>query len=558
MTAEDRLRDLLRSEATTITPDGDGLARIRARVARRHRVRFWLLPSAAVATVAAAAAFVLIAPDDPKTQTLQPGGTPTATSEATASPTLAPPLPGDTYTGPAIWPFTSQAQAEGWTVASTPWDMRDSKAVTEHFVSDYLGLTGVTVTQTCVSCEVLGLDVAGRSVGEVTVAHYSVGAAHLFTVVGVAGTDLTITSPAAGAAVASPTSVTGRITGVDENVQLRLLTAAGTQLATAGAPAGSAVPWSATLTWSATDWSSGAVIGVTRSPRDGSVNRVVAVPVIRSTTSPTASFAALVDGHVALFDGSTGKQLRQLTYPPSGQVDGPLASSRGQLVWVRSARSGTCGGAIDQLDAGTPSTLITSSTVRYVGLALADDRSRVAWVEQPCDGSAQVLVVRGGGAPDRRVQVPATWSGSIEDVSDDGRLLLSGVAPNGSDPADLLLPVTARSLDDAITLGVDSSCLAGATAWDGAVPVALESCNGTLRLARFDTSGHRTGDVPVSTDAARPSSLAMSDGTALLQLDPLHGLGPVARFDGTRLTTLIGNDGCEPDPGAGCVSSPDW
>lgn len=291
MSAEDRLRDLLRSEATAITPTGDGLARIRARIERRRRVRVWLVPSAAVATAAAAAAFFLIAPGDEHTDVLQPGATPTQSaeptpaSEPTPTPTASPSavLPGDSWTGPAIWPLTSQAQAEQWNLASTVWDMRDSKATTEHFVSDYLGLSGVTVTQSCVSCEVLGLEVAGKVVGEVTVAHYSIsGGTHLFTVVGVAGTDLTVSEPSPGARVTSPTPVTGRITGVDEHVDLLLLDQLGAQVAHDGAQAGSAVPWSASLTWTRTDWTHGGLVGITRSMKDGAITRIVAVPVTRS------------------------------------------------------------------------------------------------------------------------------------------------------------------------------------------------------------------------------------------------------------------------------------
>jgi hypothetical protein len=276
MTAEETLRDVLRSEADALVPRADGLSRIQARVAARRRARRWLLPSAALVAAALAGAVVLLAPGSrPRTQVLTPAGTPTA--EPTASPA---PLPADSYTGPAIWPLTSQAQAEQWDLASTAWDLRDSKATAEHFVSDYLGLRGVTVTQSCVSCEVLGLEVAGRLVGEVTVAHYSLsGGTHLFTVVGVAGTDLTVTSPGAGAAVVSPTTVTGRITGVDEHVDVRLLDETGAEIARGGAQAGAAVPWSATLTWRRSGWSHGALVGVTRSAKDGSVNRVVAVPV---------------------------------------------------------------------------------------------------------------------------------------------------------------------------------------------------------------------------------------------------------------------------------------
>src|SRR5690349_16057742 len=88
MSAEDKLREILRSEATTIVPAGDGLARIRERAERKRRVRLWVVPSAALATVGAAAAFFLLAPDD--------GRKPQSLDQATPSPSVsesAAPLP---------------------------------------------------------------------------------------------------------------------------------------------------------------------------------------------------------------------------------------------------------------------------------------------------------------------------------------------------------------------------------------------------------------------------------------------------------------------------------
>jgi hypothetical protein len=555
MTAENRLRDLLRSEAETIHPAGDGLARIRERVARRRRVRFWLLPSAAVATAAAAAAFVLVAPDHPQTQTLQPGETPTATSEPSTSASPTPVETGDWHSA-AFWPFASAAEAEA---ADPPaaWTT-DGLEVGRRLVRDVLGLADVTVVQTCTSCEALTLKVGSEDVGTITLGHYTVHGTRVFTVADVSGTDLTVTSPKAGAAVVSPLSVTGRITGVDENVQLRLLSTAGKELAAAGAPAGTAVPWSATLTWSASDWTSGAVVGVTRSPRDGSVNRVVLVPVTRATGATTSSFAGLVDGHVSLFDGTTGDLLRQLTYPPAGTRDVWASWSGGTLTWVRTKGASVCVDELDQLKDGTPSTVLKSTTAHLASPALSPSGGLLAWVEQPCDGSASHVVVRGGGAPDRRLAVPD--GAHPLDLRDDGALLLwrqDASVPGGTVA---VVPGGALELTTAVTIRPATGCETGtAASFDGQDVVVFESCGGDGRVVRYDDAGHRGAAGPVVRSTEVPQALRVRAGKVLVWEFGGDAVGPIARYADGTLTTLIENKGCYSTTELkGCVSSPDW
>ena len=50
-TPEERLAELLRQQAETVQPAGDGLSRIQRRVAGRRRNRWLLLPSAANWTI---------------------------------------------------------------------------------------------------------------------------------------------------------------------------------------------------------------------------------------------------------------------------------------------------------------------------------------------------------------------------------------------------------------------------------------------------------------------------------------------------------------------------
>jgi hypothetical protein len=282
MTDEDRLREILHSEATTVVPSGDGLAVIRARVARRHRLHLMLLPAGALVTAAAVIAFFsftgapatqkLITPATRPPVTPTPTPTPTATAEPTATGPVAP------YTGPALWPFTSVAQGQAWMAdhGARPW-AGDPLAVGQHLLTDLLKVQGVTASGTAPS---LLLTVQGKKVGVVHVVQVFRGGP--WTVVGVGGTDLTITTPAVGAKITSPTKVSGRVVGVDENVQLRLITATGKDLANAGAPAGSEVPWEGTLTWSDQTWFTAGIVAITRSAKDGEINRITVVVVKRT------------------------------------------------------------------------------------------------------------------------------------------------------------------------------------------------------------------------------------------------------------------------------------
>ena len=568
MNPEDRLRELLRAEAATLVPAGDGLARIRDRVARRRRARFWLLPSTALATAGAAAAFFLFAHDDPShKQTLQPAS-PSATAEPTTEPTAAPTaVPADDGGMPldqaAIWPFTSQAQASAWVGdhGTLPW-AENGLDVGRHFVTDFLKLTGVDVSQPCVSCGVLSLKVDGKEIGTVAMVRVGAGFAtghgtQVYTVVNVSGTDLTITTPKSGAALTSPTQVSGRITGADENVQLRLISSTSTQLATAGAPAGSAVPWQATLSWTNNDWTGGGLVGITYDGR-GILNRVTAIPVTRGTAAPASSFAALVDGHVSLYDAATGARVKQLTYPPAGKTDSDARWSSGTLLWIRSATTG-CSSELNRLEAGTASTVTKSSSLRYGSAALSPSGGWVAWTEIPCSGSDPgEVVVSGGGAPARRLAVPSGSTAEVLDVGDDGAVLVLTNDAAASGPGTIgLVSGGALTLDGIKPLHAASGCtLSSGAAFDGANPVAFETCLTDVRLVRFSSTAAR-----VSADAAQkakpPTSVSVRDGEVLVWLFGSATDWPVATYADGRFTTVVPNSGCSTDA-KGCVLSPDW
>ena len=274
MSAEDRLREILQSEASTLVPQGDGLTRIRERVARRRRLRLVLVPAGALATAAVVVAVIALTGGSPGTQKLQqdPIG-PATQPPATPTSTPAPP-----YTGPAIWPFTSTAQGDAWKTnhGNRPW-AGDPTQVAQHFVSDFLKLTGVSAQGTG---DTIDLRFQSTDLGLVHLVQISSGGP--WTVTDVGGTVLIFTTPSPVQALTSPTTVSGRVEGVDENVQLQLIASGSAKvLGSTTAPAGGAVPWSGTLTWSDQSWFTAGLVAITRSNKDGSLTRITVIAVKR-------------------------------------------------------------------------------------------------------------------------------------------------------------------------------------------------------------------------------------------------------------------------------------
>jgi hypothetical protein len=436
------------------------------------------------------------------------------------------------------------------------------------FVDDFLGLKGITVSQPCVSCGVLRLDVGGTHIGDITLARFGTGFAsghgtQLYTVTGVGGLDLTITSPTVGAAITSPTAVEGRAGQVDENVALRLLSQAGDELASATAPAGRDVPWSASLSWSRQDWTHAGIVGVTRSAKDGAITRLVAVPVLRgSTASGTASatsFAGVVDGHAALFDSSSGRQVRQLTFPPSGKSDTQAAWSNGTLAWVRTSGASACVNELDRLAAGKASTVVRSTSSLLVTPRLSPDASVLAYGKQPCQGGAGQVVVHAAGAPDRVVSAAAGTS--VVDVRNDGSVLV-WVPPSTSGNGTLRLsrPENGAGLGTA-AFRADSGCTPtpAASFVDGGI-VAFEDCNGTVRLVHVGADNRiASRDRAIATEA--PQSLSARNGSFLVQLFGGDTYGAIATYTNGSFHTVVKNDSSachSTGSGKGCVSGADW
>jgi len=549
MSAEDRLREILSSEASTVLPAGDGLTRIQERVARRRRLRMVLLPAGALATAGVVAA-VLALGGGVGSQSLEQ--TP-ATQGPTPSPTTA-----SGYDGPAIWPFGSQADVDSWNrdPGSRGW-AANAREVAQRFATDFLQLPGVTAVGD------------GREVS-LRLGTVKLGTARLerleadgpWTVVAVDGGDLIVTTPAAGARISSPTSVEGRIDGLHENVRLQLVTTAGKQLTQASAPAGQEAPWQGTLTWTDSTWSTGGIVGTTRSDRDGSLTRLVAVPVTRSSDAPFApdSFVGLVDGKVLLLDGTNGRRLSQLTYPPAGTTDTSATWSNDRLAWVRSAQTG-CDNTLFLKAGEGIETIVPGRGFIIQSPQLSPSGAVLAWVQQPCEGGVPVVRVRAEGAPIRDVVIESNLATWVRDVRNDGALLVVTKDPERTDPAILrVVPGDATRLSSGRVMTGAPGCEWRAAAFLGSSVLGGETCGDRSRAIPLSDDGSRRGADTFLPAPQYFGTITVRESVVLVQIfsSDVDSRGIVGRYSRGVVSPFDPLPSCSAETGAGCLLAPDW
>jgi hypothetical protein len=176
-----------------------------------------------------------------------PPATPTVSPTPTgppAAPTVSPTTPVRTASSvpttlrafgyQPLWPFTSEAAAAAWQRSyraggHQPWHL-DADQTALSFTTGYLGFTEIDKV---VSRSIQGDDAritVGYQAGESTVGVAAVlhlvriggGSDAPWEVVGTADTTLTLDRPKYGATVASPLTVSGRITGVDESIRIEV------------------------------------------------------------------------------------------------------------------------------------------------------------------------------------------------------------------------------------------------------------------------------------------------------------------------------------------------
>lgn len=252
------LRDALETEARSYEPGGDGLSRIRSRVTARRARRRWLMPSLAMAAVAAAVVGVIAVPSlvpHHDVSEPQPGQSTVAAPTVTPAPQPHPSTPTAALPNlTTIWPYQNRALA----AAREPADvargrlpyLRDAKQTALHFVSDYLGYSDPVEVMAVLPLEagagvVLGARNPNNVLSEVTTVYLvrtSRGDDEPYVVVRADAPQLRIgdVSPGQRGVV----SVSGTVGGPHEAVQLRLLTADGAQAAVGNdGSVGALAPW---------------------------------------------------------------------------------------------------------------------------------------------------------------------------------------------------------------------------------------------------------------------------------------------------------------------------
>lgn len=293
----DRLmRDTLEQEAQSYEPSGDGLTRIRSRIAaRRNRLR-WLLPGVALAAAAAGVAGVLVLPT--LLPASEPGRPPVGQSATPSSP-----APSAQPTGPpgqlpdlaTVWPYSSRREA----AVRAPKDMAsgklpnlsDARTTALFFVRDHVRVLGpLEVVRTGPLEAGAGVTLGRRNpngklfdVTTIYLVRVAQGDDAPYVVVRADAPSLRLTTVTRGQD--GVVTVNGRVAGVHQSVQARLIDQSGRAVGGGyGGAAGAERPWKVVIGTSANPVPAGsyAVVAQTTSDADGFISELAA----RSYTQP--------------------------------------------------------------------------------------------------------------------------------------------------------------------------------------------------------------------------------------------------------------------------------
>lgn len=538
-TPEERLRQILQADAEDLLPGGDGLQRIQQRLAERRSLRTKLVPVIAIAGVVAvaggAAITVSVTDDGSVTQPTgpaRPAPDPTTCTgglceEPKPSPSLSTTAVTTSASGIPLWPFTTDTQVADWAArpGARAW-ARDPVQVTQHFLADHLKLPGRATTRLDDGGGAALVEVSSGSqpVAQVRLVRVGRDPEGPWSVTGATSDNLSVTQPADGDVVTSPIAVAGRAADPDTSVRVRLM--AGGVLSEGFAMAGRDLPWTRSLPWTSTDWS---VAELVASTFDGKGDlRAVTVTAVRRSGSgtpglplPGTVFVALDGDRVVSVDALTGKQLRQLSYPPAGVTDlDPDLGGEDGVVWVR-LEADACTTSIIRvgLVRGPAGVTVGAKPIGRRLPSLSAGGRSLGWVERACGGNTDTVIVRG---PDAKFSTTATAPDAVKDldVRDDGYAVVWTV--NGV----YIVPPGATAVTARMTLR--SSCSLAAPAWDGTVVVAWQLCGASWRLGRWSTGGKllaASGDV---AGMVAPLHTAVTDGNALVSLDNYR----IPRFSG--------------------------
>lgn len=202
------------------------------RVGSRGR---WAIAVACLAIIAMAVVTVVVVRDSGDQPGTAPPPSPTVTQPGTAGPKTGPTAttPAErAFRYPALWPFTSEAEAAAWQQAyrnegKQPWHLdagQTAQAFTTGFLRfDELGQVVSTSVHGDEAFVSVGYQAEHNPPSVAAVLHLArmgQGDDAPWEVVGTRDSRLTLTQPRYGAAAVSPLTVGGRITGVDESIRV--------------------------------------------------------------------------------------------------------------------------------------------------------------------------------------------------------------------------------------------------------------------------------------------------------------------------------------------------
>jgi hypothetical protein len=545
------LERVLRSEADTVQPVGDGFRAIREKIDHRRSRRSWLVPLTGIATVAAVGtiAFAVFGGTDPSPLTQEPGVTDSSTSTTTSTGT-ATPTPTGTSTGVAIandpalaiWPFAQAADAGQWVQgdASTEW-MGNMKLVAQKFVTTFGGNLGSTVTAEApitlngeIVVPVSRLVDNGPTI-EVALVHLHQWGNGALSVTEVTGPQRGFTNLHTGDTLTSGQDIRG-IHHVEDQYILNVYPAGSTTSIGNGRSAAiSGTEWSTKVTFNA-QTPTGSVVATDGSLADGGLGAMIAVAVrfdtggtpavSPSTATPsdspsglsgsTTTFVSVKGGRIAWFGTASGQLKGYLTdKQPGGGDSRPSMSPDRQWVYFLRG-TGTCANEIARVPfpGGNESQVqvVKTPSKGYVFDTMsAGFGGSVTWIERNC-GNDQNLALG--------------WAGAANGAS--GRIAVNGgpptfggtprLSPDATKLAVFYISGTAHTIhvyDVSTAKGLEDGLPNGCTASDGCQGIDFDwAPDGSFVVLTDPTTLVR--DVPGSSKATPLYSSSKADlGTTI-------------------------------------------
>lgn len=407
---DELLRSALRDEADTITPAGDGLARIQQRVQHRGVRSRWLRPALALGSAAVLAgvgvgAALFVNNSGNATVKISPTGHHPSQPPETTSPE---PISNKPFPTGAIFPFTNATDEQGWqqdfSNGGTTWQADPTQVATQ-WVQNYLDQPTVNRVISVADDNGGKVVTLGRVLQGEGNNLFAVTAVHLmpydkaWIVTGASDPNnyMSISSPAPGGTIITPVTVTGPGFGTDEVVQLDIRDAtSATSYGTAHFGVGNGIKeWNESVNFNRPSSPVGVLVAVDSSNADGGPARIVAQQVLFSPAEPNQPppyFYAVKDNRITKFASRTGSPIQYLT---AAQPGGPISDPQvygSDVYYVQ--QTGPCASTVrsvsESADGTANGTIWASSESGYTISAFgigntAQNSDRYTLVENACD-----------------------------------------------------------------------------------------------------------------------------------------------------------------------------